>query len=88
MYQLRILRQETINISPFEEHFGRKASKPKIIISTDPDPSTLTYEPFLNKDLDMEIVRWDELISEEQWDNEARTDIDLKKVEINSVGTQ
>ena len=27
----------------------------------------------------METVRWDELISDEQWDNEPRIDIDLEK---------
>ena len=26
----------------------------------------------------METIRWDELISEEQWDNDARSDIDLE----------
>ena len=27
----------------------------------------------------MESVRWDELIPDEQWDNEARSDIEVKK---------
>ena len=27
----------------------------------------------------MDTVRWDVLIPDEQWDNEARTDIDLEK---------
>ena len=27
----------------------------------------------------METVHWDELISDEQWDNDARSDIDLEK---------
>ena len=26
----------------------------------------------------METVRWDELISDEQWNNDARSDIDLE----------
>ena len=43
IYQLRICRQNTINISPFEAHFGRKANIPLINISTDSDPSSLTY---------------------------------------------
>ena len=29
--------------------------------------------------IDMETVRWDELFSDEQWDNEARSVIDLEK---------
>ena len=42
IYQLRICRQKTINISPFEAHFGRKANTPLSNISTEPDPGTLT----------------------------------------------
>ena len=62
-YQIRICRQRTINLSPFEAHFGRKAKTPLSNISTEPDPNTLTYELILNKKLEMETVRWDELIS-------------------------
>ena len=40
MHQLRICRQKTIKVSPFEAHFGRKANTPSSNISTDPDPST------------------------------------------------
>ena len=79
IYQLRICRQKTINLSPFEAHFGRKASTPLCNISTEPDPNTLTYKTILNKDLDMETVRWDELITDEQWDKEAQSDIELEK---------
>ena len=79
IYQLRIYRQKTINISPFEAHFGRKRNTPLSNISSEPDPRTLTYTPILKKYLDMETVRWDELISDEQWDNDARSDIDLEK---------
>ena len=76
MYQLRICRQKTINISQLEAHFGRKANTPLKNISTERDPSTLTYKPFYKKYLDMETVRWDEIISDEQWDTEARSEID------------
>ena len=65
IYQLRICRQKTINISPVEAHFGRKANTPLSNISTEPDPSSLTYKPILTKYLDMETVRWEELISED-----------------------
>ena len=71
IYQLRICRQNTINVSPFEAHFGRKANTPLSNILTKPDPSSLTYKNILNKYLDLETVRWEELISEENWDNEA-----------------
>ena len=78
IYQLRICRQKTINISSFEAHFGRKANTPLSNISTKPDPNGLTYKHILNKYLDLETVRWDELISEENWDVEARSDTELE----------
>ena len=77
IYQLRICRQKTINISPFEAYFGRKAKTPLSNISTEPDTSSLTYKLILNKNLNMETVRWEELISEDNWDTEARSDIEL-----------
>ena len=73
-YQLRICRQKTLNISPFEAHFGRKANTPVNNISTESDPNSLTYKRILNKFLDLETVRWEELISEENWDVDARSD--------------
>ena len=79
IYQLRICRQKTINFSPFEVHFGRKANSPPSNISTDPDPNTLKNNIILNKHLDMEAVHWDELISDEQWDKEPRGDIEFEK---------
>ena len=79
IYQLRICRQKTINLSPFEAHFGRNANTPLSKISTEPNSNTLTYEPILNKDLDLETVRWDDLISEEQWDVENGSDVEFEK---------
>ena len=77
IYRLRICRQETINISPFEAHLGRKVNTPLSNISTEPDASSLTYKRILNKCLDMERIRWEELISEDNWDLEARSDTEL-----------
>ena len=58
IYQLRICRQKTINISSFEAHFGRKAITPLSNISTELIyPSSLTYKGILNTYLDMETVR-------------------------------
>ena len=42
-YQLRICRQKTINISPFEAQFGRNANTPLSKISTKPDSSSPIY---------------------------------------------
>ena len=78
IYQLRICRQKTINISSFEAHFGRKPNTPLSNISTELDPSSLMYKRLFNKYLDMETVRWEELISEENWDVDARSDIELE----------
>ena len=44
----------------------------------EPDSNSLTYKRILNKYLDLEIVRWEELISEENWDVEARSDKELE----------
>ena len=75
IYQLRICRQKTINISPFEAHFGRKANTPLSIVRTKPDPKSLTYKKISNKYLDLETVRWEELISD---DNEGRSDTEIE----------
>ena len=76
--QLRICRQKTINISPIEAHFGRKANTPLSNISTTTDPSSLIYRNILNKYLDLERVKVEELISKENWDNEERSDTELE----------
>ena len=79
IYQVRICRQKTINIPPFEAHFCRKAKTPLSSISSEPDPSSLTYKRNLNKKLDIKTVRWDELISEDNWDTKARSDIEIEQ---------
>ena len=71
---------KTINISPFEAQFGRKANTPLSNISTELDPSSLTYKRILNKCSDVETVRWEELISEDNIDTEARSDIELEQI--------
>ena len=72
IYQRRICRQKTINISPFEAHFGRKANTPLSNITTKPDPKSLTYKNILNKYLDLETVRWEELIADDIAQNNQR----------------
>ena len=78
IYRLRICRQKPINVSPFEAHFGRKANTPFSNISTKPDPNSLTYKNILNKYLDLETVRWEELFWEENWNNQERSDTELE----------
>ena len=90
IYQLRICRQKTINISPFEAHFGRKAKTPLSNITTKPDPKSLTYKKILNKYLDFETVRWEELIADENWYNEVRhdTEIEMNKDRLSKDATK
>ena len=61
-----------------EAHFGRKANTQLSNFSNKPDSSGLTYKPILSKYLDMERVRWEELISEDHWDTEERSEIELE----------
>ena len=61
-----------------EANFDRKANTPLSNISRKPDPNSLTYKRNLNKYLDLETVRWDELILEENWDVEARSDTEIE----------
>ena len=84
------MRQKTINISPFEAHFGRKANTPLSSITTEPDPKSLTYKNILNKYLDLETLRWKELIADENWTNEERsdTDIELNKDRLSKDATK
>ena len=78
IYQLRICRQKTINISSFEAHFGRKPNTPLSNISTELDPNSFTFKRILKKYLDLKTVRWEELISEENWDVDATSDTELE----------
>ena len=64
---------------PLEAHSGRKANTLLSNISTEPNPNTLTYGPILDKYLDLETVRWDELISDEQGDDQTRSDVGFEK---------
>ena len=48
IYQIRIYRQKTIDLSVFEARFEKKA-KTHRIVSTEPDLNTLSYKPILNK---------------------------------------
>ena len=78
IYQLRICRQKNIGISPFEAHFGRKANTPLSNITTNPDSKSLIYKNILNKYLDLETVRWDQLITDENRKNDERSDIEIE----------
>ena len=74
IYQLRICKHKTTELSPFESHFGRKADTPLGSISTKPHYSDLSNEKILNLYLDEETVTPNELLLEEHWGNSRRDD--------------
>ena len=74
IYQLRICKQKTTKLSPFESHFGRKANTPLSNINTKPNSSDLSYEKILNHFLDEETVTPNELFPKEHWGNDRSDD--------------
>ena len=56
VYQLRICKQKTSNVTPFQAHFGRKPNTPLSYISTIPKPSNLSFEFILHHYLDADTV--------------------------------
>ena len=78
IHQLRICKQRTTKISPFEAHFGRKLNTPLSVISTKPKLSSLTYENIINYYLDEETVMPEEILPDDKWVNGYRSDIEVK----------
>ena len=56
VYQLRIHKQKTTNVTPFQAHFARKPKTPLVKISTTPKFSNLSYENILNHYFDADTV--------------------------------
>ena len=78
IHQLQISRQKTTKISPFEAHFGRKPNTPLSVISTTPKLSNLTYESIVNYYLDEDTVTPEEIIPDDKWVNNYRSDIEVE----------
>ena len=78
IYRLRICKQKTNKLSPLESHFGRKTNTPLSNISTKPNSSDLIYEKILNRYLDEETVKPNELLPEEHCGN-SRSDDEIEK---------
>ena len=76
---LRITRQKTTKITPFEAHFGRPANTPLRNISTSPSSLNLTYEKIINHYLDADTVPVDNYLDDAGWTNPERSDLDIKK---------
>ena len=47
--------------------------------SIEANPNTLTHEPILNKYIDLEIDRCDEILPEDRWEDGCRSDIEIKQ---------
>ena len=56
VYQLRISKQKTTNLTTFQAHFRRKPNTPLSKISTIPKSSNLSYENVLHHYLDADTV--------------------------------
>ena len=76
---LRITKQKTTKITPFEAHFGRPANTPLRNISTSPSSLKLTYEKIINHYLDADRVPVDDYLDDAGWNNPERSDLDIEK---------
>ena len=76
---LRLTRQKTTQIRPFEAHFGRPANTPLLNISTTPSSLNLTYEKIINHYLDADTVPADEFLDAAEWVNPNRSDTEIEK---------
>ena len=67
VYQLRICKQKTTIITPFQAHFGRKPNTALSNISTTPKSSNLSYENILNYYLDADTVSVEDFLNDNGW---------------------
>ena len=75
VYQLRICKQKTTNVTPFQAQFGRKPNTPLSNISTAPKSSNLSYEDILHHYLDADTVPVEDYLDENGWVTGDRSDI-------------
>ena len=67
VYQLRICKQKTTHVTPFQAHFGRKPNTPLSNISTTPKSSNLSYENILHHYLDAGTVPVENYLDKNGW---------------------
>ena len=79
IHQLRICKQRTTKISPFEAHFGRKPNTPLSVIATKPNLMNLSYKGIINPYLDEETVMPEEILPDDKWISGYRSDIEVEK---------
>ena len=79
--RLRISKQKTINITPFEAHFGRKCNTPRSNITTKSDSKNLNYNAIINYYLDKDTIPGRSYLTEEQWaDTALCSDTEIERV--------
>ena len=76
---LRLTKQKTTKITPFEAHFGRPANTPLKNISTLQSSQNLTYGKIVNHYLDAETVSAEDLLDENGWISANRSDIEIEQ---------
>ena len=75
LYQLRICKQKTTNVKPFQAHFGRKPYTPLSNISAIPKWSNLSYENILHHYIDADTVPVEDYLDDNGWVTGDRNDI-------------
>ena len=75
VYQLRICKQKTTNVTPFQAHFGRKPSTPLSNISTSPKSTNLSYKSILHHYLDVYNVPVEDYLDDNGWVSGDRSDL-------------
>ena len=75
---MRIFKQKTIKISPFEAHFRRKPNTPLSLIATKPTLSNLSYENIVNHYLDEDTVTPEAILPDDKWVNGHRSNIEAE----------
>ena len=76
---LRLIKQKTTKITPFEAHFGRPANTPLRNISNTPSSLNLTYEKIINHYLDANTVPADDFLDKAGCVNPERSDLQIEK---------
>ena len=76
---LRLTKQKTTKITPFEAHFGRPANTPLKNISTVPSSLNLAYEKTINYYLDADTVPAEAFLDDAGWINPHRRDMEIEK---------
>ena len=78
--RLRISKQKTIDITPFEAHFGRKRNTTISSITTKPNNKNLNYNKIIKHYLDEDTIPGRAYLTEEQWaDTAICSDTEIEK---------